>query len=163
MRQRSSDKLCTGLWRTRALAFGTLMLAVVFASKSMAQSYTYAYDELGRLIAVVDPSGNAGVYKYDKVGNLLSISNTTSATVSIFTFTPSNGPAGGLSITIYGDGFSATPGNDTVTFYNNQVTTPTSANLTTLVVPVPAGATTGPIKVTVAGVSATSSESFQVK
>src|SRR5579862_4173954 len=52
-----------------------LALVGLAVSKVFAQTFTYAYDELGRLIAVVDPSGNAGVYSYDKVGNLLSITN----------------------------------------------------------------------------------------
>jgi YD repeat-containing protein len=33
---------------------------------------------LGRLIAVYDTSGNASVYNYDAVGNLLSITNDSS-------------------------------------------------------------------------------------
>ena len=48
-------------------------------------------------------------------GNLLSIQNTTSATISIFGFSPANGLPG-TQVTIYGLGFSATPANDTVTF-----------------------------------------------
>ncbi len=36
------------------------------------------YDALGRLIAVVDPSGDTAVYHYDAVGNLLSISRQAS-------------------------------------------------------------------------------------
>jgi YD repeat-containing protein len=33
----------------------------------------YFYDELGRLVGVVDGSGDAAVYVYDEVGNLLQI------------------------------------------------------------------------------------------
>ena len=56
------------------------------------ENVTYAYDELGRLIAVVDnSSGNAAQYIYDAVGNLQQIKNTNGSTVSIFTFTPNNG------------------------------------------------------------------------
>jgi YD repeat-containing protein len=117
---------------------------------------------LGRLIAVVDGSGNAAQYKYDGVGNLLSITNTTASTVSIFTFTPNNGPTG-LTVTIYGDGFSSTPSQNTVTFYNGQNVTPSQATVSTLVVTVPSGATTGPIKVTSPhGSSPPSSENFTV-
>lgn len=129
---------------------------------AQAQTFTYAYDELGRLIAVVDSSGNAGVYSYDTVGNLLKITNTTSSTVSIFTFTPNNDSVG-QSITIYGDGFSPTPSQNTVTFYNNKTATPSQATIATLVVAVPTGATTGPITVTSPnGTSPPSSEQFVV-
>ena len=38
------------------------------------QEVIYLYDNLGRLAAVVDPGGDAAVYRYDAVGNLLSIS-----------------------------------------------------------------------------------------
>ena len=33
----------------------------------------YFYDELSRLVGVVDGQGDAAVYTYDEVGNLLSI------------------------------------------------------------------------------------------
>ncbi len=110
---------------------------------------------------MVDGSGNAGVYSYDAVGNLQTITNTTGSTVTIFTFTPNNDSVG-QSITIYGDGFSATPSQNTVTFYNNKTATPTQATIATLVVTVPTGATTGPIKVTSPNGSYTSSHSFTV-
>jgi len=34
----------------------------------------YLYDDLGRLAGVVDSQGNAAVYTYDAIGNILSIS-----------------------------------------------------------------------------------------
>jgi YD repeat-containing protein len=140
-----------------------VLLAAAVPAIGLAQNgpVTYAYDELGRLVAVIDGSGNAAQYNYDKVGNLLTVTNTTASTVSIFTFTPNNGPTG-LTVTIYGDGFSSSPSQDTVTFYNGQNVTPSQASLSTLVVTVPGAATTGPIKVTVGGHSATSSENFTV-
>lgn len=76
---------------------------------------TYVYDELGRLASVIDPSGDAANYSYDKVGNLLSIARAGSATVSISEFTPNSGPTG-TTVTVYGTGFSSTPGSNTVTF-----------------------------------------------
>jgi YD repeat-containing protein len=33
----------------------------------------YVYDEIGRLIAVIDRSGDTATYTYDAVGNILSI------------------------------------------------------------------------------------------
>jgi YD repeat-containing protein len=136
---------------------------LLVVSKPAAQTFTYAYDELGRLLAVVDPSGNAGVYSYDKVGNLLSISNTTSATVSIFTFTPNNWATGQNStVTIYGDGFSATPSQNQV-WFNTTPATVSKSTVAMITTSVPGGATTGLIKVTVTGVgTATSSANFTV-
>ena len=48
----------------------------------------YDYDALGRLIAVVDPTGDTATYTYDAVGNVLSISRHGSSQVSIITFLP---------------------------------------------------------------------------
>ncbi len=129
---------------------------------SGAGSVTYAYDELGRLIAVVDnSSGNAAQYIYDAVGNLKQITNTTGSTVSIFTFTPNNGGTG-LSVTIYGDGFSTTPSSNTVTFYNGKTAVVTASTLSTITTTVPANAATGPIKVTSPNGIATSSANFTI-
>ena len=75
----------------------------------------YVYDEVGRLVAVIDPSGDTARYAYDSVGNLLSITKQSSALVSVIDFTPKSGLAGTV-VTIYGTGFSSTPGNNTVTF-----------------------------------------------
>jgi hypothetical protein len=54
------------------------------------------------------------------------------------------------SVTITGTNFGATQGTSTVTF-NGTPATPTSWSATTVVVPVPAGATTGNVVVTVGG------------
>jgi hypothetical protein len=58
----------------------------------------------------------------------------------------------GASINIIGNNFSATPNQNTVTF-NGTNATVTSASTTTLVVTVPAGATTGSVVVTVGGLT----------
>ncbi len=34
---------------------------------------TYLYDDLGRLVRVIDENGDAATYHYDAVGNVLSI------------------------------------------------------------------------------------------
>ena len=49
---------------------------------------TYAYDGLGRLVAVVDGSGNWASYQYDAVGNVISIRTGTSSTVEMFSISP---------------------------------------------------------------------------
>ena len=55
-------------------------------------------------------------------------------------------------VTITGTNFGATQGTGTVTF-NGTAATPTSWSATSIVMPVPAGATTGNVVVTVAGVA----------
>ncbi len=64
---------------------------------------------------------------------------------------PSAGAIGDV-ITIQGYGFQPTQGGSTVTF-NGVTATPTSWNDANIVVPVPTGATTGNVKVTVGGVA----------
>ena len=112
------------------------------------------------LVGVIDPSGDAAAYHYDAVGNLLSITRSTSTTVAIIEVTPDAG-AIGHSVTIYGTGFSATSGQNTVTF-NGTSASITSASTTQLVVTVPSGATTGAIAVTSPNGSDTSDGSFTV-
>jgi YD repeat-containing protein len=60
----------------------------------------YFYDEQGRLIAVVDGSGNAALYAYDAVGNLLSIERFTVGTgeIGIFFLNPSSGLPGATAV-----------------------------------------------------------------
>ena len=120
----------------------------------------YTYDELGRLTGVIDPSGNAAVYVYDAVGNILSIQRYSSTQASIISFTPKQGVVG-TSVTIYGTGFSSTASQNTAKF-NGTVATVTSATSSQIATIVPTGATTGPITVTTPAGSATSSTNFTV-
>jgi YD repeat-containing protein len=121
---------------------------------------TYQYDDVGRLIGVVDSLQGAAGYSYDAVGNLLSITRFSSSQVAITGFTPTSGIAG-TAVTINGTGFSTTASQDGVTFNGTQATI-VSASTTQIVATVPAGATSGPIAVTAPGGSATSSNSFSV-
>jgi YD repeat-containing protein len=121
---------------------------------------SYVYDDLGRLIAVIDVNGNAAEYAYDSVGNIQIISHFTSAQVSIIDFGPESGPTGAL-VTINGTGFSTTPSQDTVKF-NSVTATVSSATNSQLQVTVPSAATTGPISVTSPNGSATSTMNFAV-
>lgn len=127
---------------------------------SLALPVTYLYDDLGRLVAVIDRDGNAATYAYDAVGNLLSISRQSPSQVSIIGFNPKSGLAGS-PVTIYGTGFSATVGQNSVTF-NGVAATVLSVSPAVIVASVPGGATTGPISVTSPTGSATSSTSFTV-
>ena len=81
---------------------------VAVPGSAHAADINYIYDELGRLRAVVDPNSDTAVYNYDAVGNLLSITRQASTLVSVIEFTPNSGPVG-MTVIIYGTGFSATP------------------------------------------------------
>jgi len=122
----------------------------------------YFYDELGRLVGVVDGQGNAAVYNYDAVGNLLSIQRFTSGTtgIGIFLVAPASALVG-ANVTVHGFGFSATP-TDNVVKFNGTTATVVSATATSLVATVPTGATTGPVTVTNANGTATSPSTFTV-
>ena len=122
----------------------------------------YVYDALGRLTQVIDPSGNVATYNYDAVGNLLSItrSTTSPSSLAIFSFAPAQGSVG-QTVTIQGQNFSTTPSSNTVKF-NGTAATVTAATPNSLTTTVPAGATTGPISVTVGTSTATSSSNFTV-
>jgi YD repeat-containing protein len=131
-----------------------------FPAPARAQGISYLYDDLGHLIAVVNPSQGTAVYAYDAVGNLLSITRYAATAVLIVDFTPKQGPVG-TTVTISGIGFSTTPSQNTVKFNGTQATV-TDATATQLTVTVPAGATTGTINVTAPGGSSTSSTPFTV-
>ena len=129
------------------------------AQAASSNSVSYIHDQAGRLVGVVD-STNAAVYKYDAVGNVLSISRYSATTVSIIQMTPSSGPIG-AQVLIYGTAFSATPSQNTVTF-NGVAAAVSSSSATQIVTTVPSGATTGSIKVVSPSGSATSSLAFTV-
>ena len=141
----------------RALALSLCLLTTAPLSGA---DISYVYDNLGRLLAVIDPATDTAVYQYDAVGNLTGITRQPSATKTILQFTPASGPVG-TPVTIYGTGFSATPASNVVKF-NGTTTTVLTASTTVLTANVPAGATTGTISVTVAGTTATSVASFTV-
>ena len=84
----------------------------------------------------------------------------TAPTPAITSFDPGFGPEG-TTVTVTGADFSATPEENTVAF-NNVVATVTSSSATTITVTVPAGASTGPVSVTVLGLTGTSAGDFTV-
>src|SRR5207245_2771644 len=75
----------------------------------------------------------------------------TASSPSITSLSPSSG-AVGTSVTITGTNFGTTQGTSTVKF-NGTIAIPTSWSSTSIVAPVPAGATTGSVVVTVGGVA----------
>ncbi len=143
--------------------FVFLVLAALPLSAQGNGSAQYFYDDVGRLIKVVTPSGNIATYNYDATGNLLSITRSTLPAnngLAILNFTPQNGPVG-QTVTIQGQGFNATPSLNAVQF-NGTAATVAAATSSTLTVTVPPGATTGPVSVTVNSQSATSVANFVV-
>jgi YD repeat-containing protein len=132
----------------------------LFAQGNM--TFEYFYDDLGQLIKVVDSTGTVIEYVYDPVGNILQIkrSSVPPGTLAIFNFTPQRGGPTQL-VTIQGQAFDPTPANDIVQF-NGTAALVVSASPATLAVNVPAAATTGPISMTVAGQTVTSTVNFTV-
>lgn len=139
------------------------LLAAVLLNALPAAAQTsaiqYLYDDLGRLVAVVDSSGASAIYTYDAAGNLLAITRHSAGTVAIAAFSPHAGPIGAVKIS--GTGFSATASQDAVTF-NGTAAVVQSATTTELLITVPTGATTGAIAVTTPLGSATSGSPFVV-
>ena len=92
----------------------------------------YFYDDAGRLIRVVDGSGNVASYAYDTVGNLLSIARSSVPAnngLAILSFSPQSGTVGQI-VTIQGQGFNTTPGSNSVQF-NGVATTVATATANT--------------------------------
>jgi YD repeat-containing protein len=138
-----------------AALFLTLPLAAV------ADRAQYLYDDLGRLRAVIDASGNAAIYSYDAVGNLLSITRHGAGEVTILSISPTQG-AVDTEVVIQGIGFSALSVQNQVRFGGGAQAVVSSASPTEITAIVPDGAHTGPITVTTPTGSATSAQSFAV-
>jgi len=135
-------------------------IAFTVAEQVFSGPVSYSYDGLGRLISAVASSGDAVRYSYDAVGNILSITRYAAGQSATFEFHPKSGPVG-ASVTISGSNFSTDPAQDTVKF-NGTTASISSASATTLVVTVPAGATTGTLSITSPGGSVASADSFTV-
>ena len=137
-----------------------LSLALTVAPSAGAADVEYTYDEIGRLVGVYAPNGDAAQYIYDAAGNITEIKRFSSTQLSIIEFTPNAGPVG-TQVQIYGTGFSTTPANNAVTF-NGTAATVSASTANRLTVTVPTGATTGAIGVTVGAANANSTSSFVV-
>jgi YD repeat-containing protein len=147
--------------QTRSVALSGSAATSNFALQSSGTNpINYVYDELGRLIGVVDSAGDSATYKYDAVGNVLSITRQSSSQLSIISFMPQSGTAG-TTVTINGTAFSSTASQNTVKF-NGTTASIVSASATSLVVTVPGGATTGPISITTSAGTVSSSSNFTV-
>ncbi len=148
----------------RSILFISVVWAMLGASVlAQSQPFQYFYDDLGRLVTVVSSDGTVVSYVYDAVGNILYVNRSTTinkGTLALYAFSPEEGPIS-TPVTIYGAGFSPNPASDIVKF-NGVFATVTSATTSTLATSVPAGATTGPISVTVGNDTVTSTTNFTV-
>jgi YD repeat-containing protein len=115
-------------------------------------TYQYIYDDLNQLTKVIDSTGVVIQYVYDSVGNIVQINRSgapATGVLTIFNVTPTQAPVG-ATVTIQGQGFSTNPSLDLVTIGGVSATVVTATS-TTLVVTIPAAATTGSIIVSVGG------------
>lgn len=148
--------------RERRDAAGVLLVlsVVLIAASPVGADISFVYDQVGRLVGVIDAAGDTAVYSYDAVGNLRSISRYASSIVSLIDFAPHGGHVG-ATVTISGTGFSPIAGQNSVAF-NGAAATVVSSTATEIVATVPVGATTGAVVVTAPAGSATSPGPFTV-
>src|SRR5579864_5048864 len=131
------EALLTGSHRRMlrwGIHFGLFLLLTANLAGQTNTSEKSFYDELGQLTTVVYPNGDVITYKYDSIGNILSIGKTTLSSpgaLAIFNLIPQQGEVG-QQVTIQGQGFSTTPANN-VLLFNGLAATVTSATATTLV------------------------------
>lgn len=84
-----------GLARAAGLLLGVLLVLLAFRPASA--DVVYLYDPLGRLVRVIDETGQAATYIYDAVGNILQIARQTGIPqdqTSIATVDPPSGAQG---------------------------------------------------------------------
>lgn len=77
----------------------------IMDSSALASISSYIYDDQGRLSRVIDDQGNVATYNYDEVGNLISITKSTTAQLlpQISSITPDFVRAGSIvNLTITG-------------------------------------------------------------
>lgn len=144
--------------------FLALLILLGAAHGILAQTpitFQYYYDAAGQLTRVVDSTGVSIEYVYDAAGNITEIKRSTIAVgLQILSFNPiSGGP--GATVTIQGQGFSATPASNIVKF-NNVAATVVAATTNSLTVVVPNGATTGKLSVQVGTATKVSTDNFTI-
>lgn len=140
--------------------FAVTALFIAAAPAVWSATSNFVYDEAGRLVEVIAPSGDTARYVYDAAGNIKQIRRSAAAMLSLAEFSPNQG-AVGSTVAMYGSGFNPVPANNTVRF-GGVTASVSSATPNQLIVAVPAGAVTGPLTVTVGGVTATSAQPYTV-
>ena len=133
----------------RILALAVFFLLIV-ATRIEAGNVSYVYDNGDRLLAAYDGNGNVANYQYDKAGNIIGIVKSSASSVAVFGYSPDHAPEQPpIQITIFGNNFSTTPSQNTVTIGSRNFTV-VSSTLTQIVATLPSsgGFSTGPITVT---------------
>jgi YD repeat-containing protein len=142
-----------------ALVFAVICTASPLSVRAQQSSTTrYVYDDDGRLHAVIAPTGEAVVYEYDAAGNITSIQRLAADALALFAFSPHEGLPGDR-VTFTGVGFGAGVSNVSFNGASAQII---SVAPSTVVAEVPAAATTGPVIITTARGSVTTSIPFTI-
>ena len=124
------------------------------------QTSRYVYDDDGRLLAVIAPSGEVAVYEYDAAGNFTAIRRLGENDLELISFAPRSGVVG-TRVIFYGTGFGA--GVSTVRFSGGATGTLVGLTNNTITAIVPAGAVTGPITIGTARGQLTTATAFTVQ
>ena len=139
------------------IAVLVIMLLVSIVTVNAQQSgqggtVTYGYDANGRLTSVTLPTGEGVIYTYDPAGNITSIQRIAGPGPQFISFTPQSGFIGD-TVTFTGANF----GNITSVSFNGTNATVFAGNLTQITATVPTNASSGPITVTLANGTFTTS------
>lgn len=113
---------------------------------------TYGYDANGRLTSVTLPTGEGVIYTYDPAGNITSIQRIAGPGPQFISFTPQSGFIGD-TVTFTGVNF----GSITSVSFNGTNATVFAGNLAQITATVPENASSGPITVTLANGTFTTS------
>jgi YD repeat-containing protein len=158
-KKRACVPALSAISRRRSL-FAACLVTLLLVSTWTALATTYIYDPNGRLAVATNDAGESARYRYDELGNLVAIERLAADDLAVFGFSPGRG-ASGVAVRISGQGFSSTSGQNSVRF-NGAVASVSIASSIDLTAIVPAGATTGPITVTVGSETASSTTDFIV-
>lgn len=139
------------------IAVLVIMLLVSIVTVNAQQSgqggtVTYGYDANGRLTSVTLPTGEGVIYTYDPAGNITSIQRIAGPGPQFISFTPQSGFIGD-TVTFTGVNF----GSITSVSFNGTNATVFAGNLAQITATVPANASSGPITVTLANGTFTTS------
>jgi YD repeat-containing protein len=130
------------------------------ATSTVSSNADYVYDEAGRLVTALHPSGELARYEYDAAGNIIRIKRETAPTQGVIDFNPRIGKAG-TPVTILGRGFDNDRTKNTVTF-GPEAASVISASPNRLEVRVPDHAANGQIRIVTPTGTLTSPRSFVV-